>query len=367
MRLALSQARRGDGRCFPNPAVGAVVLRRGRVLGRGFTRPPGGPHAEVVAIDAARRRHGERAVRGATLAVTLEPCAHTGRTGPCADAVVAAGIREVWIGCRDPHSQVAGRGIRRLRRAGIDVEVGILDDACRWHHRGFLSVCERGRPWVDLKLASSLDGRIATASGESRWITGEASRVVVHRLRAATDALVVGSGTAIADDPALTARRDGRVVHRPVRVLVDGRLRVPRDCALYTAPDPERTWVLYRRDARGARVRERTGVRMLPVAAARGRSRHLDLGRALERLAREGLTRVLVEGGGGLGAALLRAGLVDEIHWFSAPLLLGASGRPALGELPVPSLGDAHRLGEARVERVGEDLYWRARPTSRRS
>jgi len=358
MGLALAQAKRAEGRTFPNPAVGAVVARGDRILGRGYTRPPGGPHAERVALDAARRRFGPAALRGAQIAVTLEPCAHTGRTGPCVEAIADAGIRRVYVGCRDPHPLVDGRGLRRLRRAGIEVDVGVLGDRCREHHRGFLSVCRRGRPWVELKLASSLDGRIATASGESRWITGEAAREVVHRLRARVDALMVGSATALADDPELTARRQGRVVHRPVRVLVDGGLRVPRRAALYRAPDPERTWVLHRRGARGAAGLAATGVRLLPVRARAG---HLDMADGLRKLARAGVTRVLVEGGGGLAAALIRAGLVDEIHWFTAPLLLGAEGRPSLGPLATSRLSDAVRLRTVEVRRVGDDLHWHAR------
>jgi diaminohydroxyphosphoribosylaminopyrimidine deaminase/5-amino-6-(5-phosphoribosylamino)uracil reductase len=358
MRLALAQARRAAGRTHPNPAVGAVVVRGDRVLGRGYTRPPGGPHAEVVALSAAVRRHGARAVRGAHMAVTLEPCSHTGRTGPCVDALLDAGLRGVWIGCRDPHPLVAGRGLSRLRRAGLRVEVGVLEAECRDHHRGFLSVCEHGRPWIILKLASSLDGRIATASGESRWITGPRARAEVHRLRARVDAVMVGSGTALADDPALTARRGRTVVHRPVRILVDGRLRVGSGASLYRATDPERTWVLHRAGARGARSRAATGARLLAVACRAG---HVDLRKAVARLADEGLTTVLVEGGGELAAALLRARLVDEIHWFVAPVLLGGDGRPALGALGWKRLRDAIRLDVASATRIGEDWHWRAR------
>ncbi len=215
MRLALAQARRASGRTFPNPPVGAVVFRGDRVLGRGYTRPVGGPHAEVVAIERALRRHGAKAVRGSAMAVTLEPCCHVGRTAPCTEVVARAGLRRVFVGHRDPHRTVAGRGVRKLRGAGIDVHVGVLEAACRAQHRGFLSVCQRGRPFVMLKLASSLDGRIATASGESRWITGAESRAAVHRLRARVDGIVVGSETALADDPELSARRGPRTAQHP--------------------------------------------------------------------------------------------------------------------------------------------------------
>jgi diaminohydroxyphosphoribosylaminopyrimidine deaminase/5-amino-6-(5-phosphoribosylamino)uracil reductase len=364
MRLALAQARRASGRTWPNPPVGAVVVRGERVLGRGYTRPPGGPHAEVVALDAARRRHGAAALRGATLAVTLEPCCFTGRTPPCTDAILAAGIARVLVGQRDPHPRVAGRGLRLLRARGVALATGVLEDACREQHQGFTSVLERGRPFVALKLAATLDGRIATARGESRWITGEAARARVHALRAVSDAVAVGSETARADDPELVARRDGRVVHRPVRVVFDAALTLPPRGRLARAPDPERTWVLAAPDAPAARRRAlaRAGVRVLDLPRRGG---HLDLPRALAALAREGLTTLLVEGGGGLGAALLRAGLVDELHWFTAPSCLGADARPALGPLGVERLDARLALEDVEVRRLGADLYLRGRVARR--
>ncbi len=355
MRLALGLARRASGRTFPNPPVGAVVLRDGRVLGRGFTRPAGGPHAEVVAIEAALRRHGAQALRGAWLAVTLEPCSHVGRTAPCAELVARVGIAKVVVGHADPHRSVSGRGVRWLRRAGVRVAVGILEPECREQHRGFLSVCERGRPFVGLKLASSLDGRIATASGESRWISGERARAAVHAMRARVDAILVGSGTVLADDPELTARREGRVVHRPVRVLVDSRLRVGPGARIFAA-DGGRPLVLCAAGAPRSRRRalEARGVRVLVCA---GRAGALDLRRALFALAREGLTELLVEGGGRLAAALLRGRLVDLVHWFAAPRLVGADGIPALGPLGVASLARAPVLRDVSMRRTGDDLH----------
>ena len=357
MRLALALGRRGLGRTFPNPAVGAVVFRGDRVLGRGYTRPVGGPHAEAVAIRDAVRRFGARAVRGASMAVTLEPCCHVGRTGPCTEVISQAGLRRVFIGHADPHREMSGRGVRRLRRGGAEVSVGVLEEECRRLHRGFLSVCERGRPFMSLKLASTLDGRIATAEGKSRWITGGASRVAVHRLRARTDAVLIGSETALTDDPELTARRNDRVVHRPVRVLVDSRLRVPASARLFQS-EASRTWVLCasKAPARKRRALVDAGARLLDV---RLRGRYLDLERALSLLARSGLTEVLIEGGGQLAAALLREDLVDEVHWFAAPKLLGDDGRPALGSLAVESLADALALENVRVRRVGDDLHLR--------
>ena len=364
MRLALAQARRARGRTFPNPPVGAVVYRGGRALGRGCTRAVGGPHAEIVAVDAALRRHGARAVRGASLAVTLEPCSHTGRTPPCVERLVEVGLARVVVGHRDPHPDVSGRGLARLRRAGIDVRLGVLEDACREQHRGFLSVVERARPFVALKLAATLDGRIATASGESRWITGPAARAAVHRLRRRVDAVWIGAETALADDPALTARVGARIVHRPLRLVADTRLRLPPGARLLRGA-PGSAWVLCGPGAARSRrlALEAAGARVLEVPRA---GRQLDLRRALRQLARLGLTEILVEGGGRLAAGLLRHALVDELHWFAAPTLIGADGRPALAALGVRVLGRAPRLDTVSLRRVGEDLHWIARPRRRR-
>jgi diaminohydroxyphosphoribosylaminopyrimidine deaminase/5-amino-6-(5-phosphoribosylamino)uracil reductase len=355
LREALRLAARGEGRTHPNPSVGAVVYRGNDVLGRGTTRPPGGPHAEVVAIASACRRHGERAASGASIAVTLEPCTFQGRTGACTEAIVEAGLARVVAGCRDPHAKVSGRGFRFLRRRGLEVVSGLLESECRDRHRGFISVCERGRPWVTLKLATSLDGRIALASGESRWITSPEAREATHRLRARQDAILVGSETALADDPELTARRGGRVVHRPIRLLLDGRLRVPPTSRLFEPEGDTRTWVLCRERARGIRGVAARAERVLALPS-RGGGR-VDLVAAFARLADEGLTTVLVEGGGQLAAALLRAELVDEVHWLLAPKLIGGDGRAGLGPLGLESLAQAVDLDAVRVHRRGPDLH----------
>jgi diaminohydroxyphosphoribosylaminopyrimidine deaminase/5-amino-6-(5-phosphoribosylamino)uracil reductase len=357
MRLALACARRARGRSYPNPPVGAVVFRGDRVLGTGATQGVGGPHAEVVAVRRALRRHGARAVRGASIAVTLEPCDHHGRTAPCTGLLIEAGLRGVLVGHVDPHPTVSGRGLARLRRAGLEVTLGVLERECREQHRGFLSVCARGRPFVALKLASSLDGRIATAGGESRWISGPAARAIVHRLRAQADAVMVGSGTALADDPELTVRRGDRVLRRPLRVLVDSALRVPPGARLYRGGGVG-TWVLCSRRAGAARRRRlaSASVRLIEVPRRRG---HLDLRQGLRRLAKAGVTELLVEGGGGLAAALLREGLVDELHWFVSPRVLGGDGKAAVGALGLKSLSRARRLEGWQVRRVGDDLYVR--------
>ena len=353
--MALAEARAASGRTHPNPPVGAIVYRGDRVLGRGRTRPPGGDHAEIVAIERTRRRHGARALRGASLAVTLEPCAHVGRTGPCSERIVDAGIARVYAGHLDPHPEVGGRGVRRLRRAGIAVRVGVLESECREQHRGFLQVLATGRPFVSLKLGATLDGRIATARGESRWITGSEARAAVQRLRSRIDAILVGSGTALADDPELYARRRGRIVHRPLRVVADTRLRL-RPSSQLLRGEAGRTWLLCARGAPPARRRalEARGAQLIPV---RRRGRGLDLSRALALLARRGVSEILVEGGGVLAASLLREGLVDEVHWFLAPRFLGADGRPALADLGLVRLADTPVLDDLRVRRVGVDLH----------
>jgi diaminohydroxyphosphoribosylaminopyrimidine deaminase/5-amino-6-(5-phosphoribosylamino)uracil reductase len=357
MRQALGAAARGDGRTFPNPSVGAVVFRGDTILGRGTTRAQsqGGAHAEVQAIRATRRKHGDRALRGAQIAVTLEPCSFKGRTGACTEALIEAGIARVVAGARDPHPRVSGRGFRQLRSAGIEVTTGVLDAECREKHRGFISVCDRGRPFVTLKLATTLDGRIATAAGESRWITGPESRAFVHRLRDQHDAVLVGSETARADDPELSVRRGDRLVRTPVRVLLDGRLRVPRSARLYAVSPEAATWVLCRKGARGLGSARATGAQVIELPP--GDRGHVDLARAMSELASAGLTTLLVEGGGGLAAAMLRADLVDEVHWMFAPKMIGSEGRAALGPLSLARLADAVSLEDPQVRRRGDDLH----------
>ncbi len=365
MRLALAAARRASGRTFPNPPVGAVVYRGDRVLGRGWTRPPGGPHAEIVALRAAERRFGARALRGASLAVTLEPCAHVGRTGPCCEAVRASGIARVFVGHEDPNPRVAGGGARRLRGAGVAVEIGVLEAQCREQHRGFLSVVSRGRPWVALKLAATLDGRIATAGGESRWISGPGARALVHRMRSRVDAVMIGSETALRDDPELTARAGTRVLHRPVRVVVDSQLRLPTGARCLAGGSPGPTLVVGVRGAPESRRRalEAAGARVLTVPARGG---HADPRAVVRLLAKEGLTDVLFEGGGTVSAAWLRAGLIDDLHWIVSAKLLGGDARPALGALEISRLSDAVVLEGVTVRRIGDDVHVRGRPRRRR-
>ena len=351
MRAAVRLAARGRGRTAPNPCVGALVVRAGRVIARARTADGGAPHAEARALARAGA-----AARGATLYVTLEPCAHFGRTPPCVDAVLAAGVRRVVVGLVDPDPRTAGRSIRTLRRAGVKVAVGVEGAACAELHEGFVSRVTRGRPFTTLKLAATLDGRIATARGDSRWISGERARAFVHALRARSDAVAVGSRTVLTDDPELTARRGGRVVHRPIRIAVDGALRTPPAAQLLDRARPGSAWLLTSSDAaarRRARL-EAAGARVIAVPRKRGR---LDLVSAWRALGRLGVNDLLVEGGGELAAALLRAGLVDRMHFFLAPLLIGGDGRAVLGALGVERLAAAVRPSRVSWRRLGPDLH----------
>jgi diaminohydroxyphosphoribosylaminopyrimidine deaminase/5-amino-6-(5-phosphoribosylamino)uracil reductase len=350
MRLALREAARARGDTAPNPMVGGVVVRGGRVIAVGHHVRPGRAHGEAVALERA----GSRA-RAATLYVNLEPCAHYGRTPPCVDAVLASGVRRVVVALRDPDPRTAGRSFARLRRAGIEVVVGVEADAARELNRGYLSRVERGRPWTTLKLAATLDGRIATASGESRWITGPAARAWVHRLRRASDAIAVGSGTVLADDPALTARRGERIVHRPRRIVIDSRLQTRPRARLLDPADPGGAWILTgpRAPARRRAALEAAGALVLPVRTG---ASGLDLRAAWRLLASRGVNDLLVEGGGGLAAALLGAGLVDRVALVLAPRLLGADARPAIGPLGIRRLAGAVALRSLEVRRLGSDV-----------
>jgi diaminohydroxyphosphoribosylaminopyrimidine deaminase/5-amino-6-(5-phosphoribosylamino)uracil reductase len=350
MGVALAEAERARGRTRPNPMVGCVIVKGGRVVAQGYHRRAGGPHAERVAL----RRAGD-AARGADVYVTLEPCNHTGRTGPCAEALVAAGVARVFIGARDPNPLVNGRGIRRLRQAGIEVQVGLCEDACHRLNEAFeLAVVQR-RVYVVAKMAQSLDGRVATRAGESQWITGPRARAVGHRLRNELDAILVGSGTVRADDPQLTCRvRGGR---DPVRVILDSgartspSARVVRAARQSSAP----TWIFVGRDAPARRrlALERAGAETLTCDA---RVRGLDLGQVVRALYERELLSVLVEGGPTVLGAFFEADLVDKVHAFVAPLLIGGeAARGSVGGRGPAGLGGATQLTGCQMQAVGRD------------
>ena len=355
MRAALRLAERAVGNSWPNPAVGCVLARGNNVLGRGWTQPGGRPHAETRALDDAAGRHGAGAARGATAYVSLEPCAHDGKTPPCTDALLAAGVARVAVACRDPDPRVDGGGIGRLREAGVEVAEGLLEPQARELNAGFFMRVETGRPLVTLKTATSLDGGIATAAGRSKWITGQKARTRGHLLRAKHDAVLVGIGTALADDPMLDCRLPRFARFSPVRVVVDTNLRLPADSQLVRTADRLPTWVLTGErfpDDRARAIRQ-AGVDVIPVPAGNG---GLDMAAALRAVAGRGITRLMVEGGGAIATSLLRSDLIDRIVWFRAPILLGSDARPAIAALAVDDIDKAPRFRCVGHRRLGDDL-----------
>jgi diaminohydroxyphosphoribosylaminopyrimidine deaminase / 5-amino-6-(5-phosphoribosylamino)uracil reductase len=359
MRAALALARRGLGTVWPNPSVGCVIVNDGRVVGRGWTQPGGRPHGETEAL----RRAGE-AARGATAHVSLEPCCHWGQTPPCVDALITAGVRRVVVALEDPDPRVAGEGARRLRTAGLEVEVGLCAEEAAEVNAGFLSRLRLGRPLVTLKFATSLDGRIATASGESQWISGPPARERAHALRASHDAIMVGTGTVIADDPQLTCRLPGLDHRSPVRVVIDRHLRIPPAARLIADARRVPTWVLTLRSADPRRRATFLANHVTLIEVDHDRDGQVDLGAAVRALGERGITRLLVEGGAGLAAAFFRARLVDRLIWVHAPLAIGGDGIPAIAELELGILADAPAFERLSTETIGDDVLttFRARP-----
>ncbi len=352
MALALSLGRRGQGQVWPNPAVGCVIVQGDRIVGRGWTQEGGRPHAETVALEQAGRM-----AQGATAYVTLEPCAHHGATPPCAEALAAAGVARVVVAAGDPDSRVNGQGIDILRAAGVTVDTGVLEAEAAADHAGFFLRVREGRPFVTLKLAASFDGRIATATGESRWITGPGARRLVHALRARHDAVLVGGGTARADDPSLTVRDLG-VARQPVRVVLSRRLDLPLTGTLARTAGEVPLWLIHGSDAEPALVDawEGLGAKLITVPV---RNRHLDVAAAMQGLGRAGLTRVFCEGGGALAASLLGAGLVDELVGFTAGLAIGAEGWPSLAAMGLDRLAGAPRFRLVEIRAVEGDAMHR--------
>lgn len=350
MRMALNLAARARGRTRPNPMVGAVVVRAGRVVGRGFHAQAGGPHAEVLAL-----RQAGPAARGATLHVSLEPCNHTGRTPPCTEAIRRAGIRRVAAAMIDPNPRNRGRGLRRLRAAGIRVSAGLFQKEAEQLNEFFVTRMSKGRPFVTVKIAQSLDGKIAAVGGDSRWISGPAARAWVHRLRAGADAILVGVETILKDDPRLTVRGTAGKVrgNGPLRVVLDSRLRTPPSARLFRSGGP--VWIAAAlRAPRRREVRlRRAGAEVIRLPARGGR---VDLPALLRRLARWEISHLLIEGGGETVASALATGAVDRVAWVIAPKLLGGRAAPNSVGGPGFSLHRAVRLKNFQARRLGEDL-----------
>jgi diaminohydroxyphosphoribosylaminopyrimidine deaminase / 5-amino-6-(5-phosphoribosylamino)uracil reductase len=350
MQLALALGRRGQGRTWPNPAVGAVVVKDGVIIGRGWTQPGGRPHAEPEAL----RRAGE-AARGATLYVTLEPCSHFGKSPPCADAIISAGISRVVAAIEDPNPEVAGQGLAKLRAASISVDVGLLAEEAAHDHAGHFRRIRDHRPHVILKLAVSADGKIAASGHKPVSITGEAARTRVHLLRAQCDAILVGIGTVLADDPMLTCRLPGMVARSPVRVVLDRSLRIPAGSRLVHSAPETPLWVVTselaeaaaaaRLGAAGAQV-----IRIAPSAAP-----GLDLSAVLRALAEKGTTRLMVEGGSRVASSFVADDLVDEVWLLRGPAAIGDDGIAALDALPLAEITQSPRLKLRASETLGGD------------
>ena len=356
MRLAIALGRRGLGTTWPNPSVGCVIVRDGRIVGRGWTAPGGRPHAETAALSAA-----ETTARGATAYVSLEPCAHHGQTPPCAEALVKAGVARVVIGSGDPDPRVSGKGVATLEAAGIEVVREVCEGEAEAAQAGFLMRVREGRPHVTLKLAMTLDGRIATRAGESRWITGAAARAWVHGLRASHDAVLVGAGTAQADDPMLDLRHGVTSPRPPVRIVADTGLSVRPDSRLIRSARQQPVWLLHVPGVGRTETPPLSTAGAVLVEVAASDKGGLDPDAMLKTLGARGLTRVLCEGGGGLAASLLRAGLVDELVTIVAGKVIGGDGVAAIGALGLERLGAAPEFTPVDLRPLGGDTLIRYR------
>jgi len=355
MSQALKLAAKGRFTTSPNPTVGCVIMADGKIVGQGFTRPAGGNHAEIEALETAR----DTDITGATAYVSLEPCSHQGKTGPCVDALIAAGIARVVIACEDPNPQVAGSGIEKLQAAGIQVESGLLEDQARDINKGFIKRHEQGTPWVLVKMAASLDGRTAMASGQSQWITTPPARQDVQRLRAASCAIITGIGTQLMDDPSLTVRithEDLGVedsLQQPLRVVVDSKLQMAATARMFEQPGPTLIATLdgeSQREKSQALIDAGAEVVFLPAIGE-----HIDLQALLVELAARGCNQVMVEAGAGLAGAFIAEGLLDELVCYWAPKLFGNDARPMFN-LPIRTI-DAHlALSVKDMRMIGEDI-----------
>ncbi|MCZ6625451.1 MAG: bifunctional diaminohydroxyphosphoribosylaminopyrimidine deaminase/5-amino-6-(5-phosphoribosylamino)uracil reductase RibD [Deltaproteobacteria bacterium] len=348
MRLALRLARKGEGRTSPNPMVGVVVVRGGNIIATGYHQRAGKDHAEIVAL----RRAGERA-RGATLVLNLEPCSHEGRTPPCTRSVIRSGVKRVVVGMVDPNPLVSGRGILRLKRAGIQVHVGLLEAECRRLNESFIKYITRRIPFVILKLAASLDGKIATSTGDSRWVTGVASRNYVHRLRNQVDAVLIGVGTALADNPRLTCRLPhGR---DPWRIILDGHLRIPLTARLLRQREPEKTIVFTgsRSPIKKVKAIRGYGAQVWTFPLHDGK---ISFASILKKLGKMGLVSVMIEGGATTASRALRKKVVDKVLFIYAPKIIGGEGKNMIEALGITRISQSRKVKDVEVKRLGNDL-----------
>jgi len=354
MRLALSLARRGLGTVSPNPAVGCVLVRSDlghRIVGRGWTQKGGRPHSETEALGRA----GVLA-QGAIAYVTLEPCDHKGETPPCSEALIKAGIKRCVIALEDPDPRVSGAGIRRLREAGVETETGLCEDDARNFNAGFIMRVTEGRPLFTLKTATTLDGRVATKRGNSKWITGAPARAFAHGLRADHDAIMIGIGTALADEPSLTCRLPGLEGRSPIRIVADTSLRLPLTSPLVVTADEVPTWVITVEGCEAGRRKalENKGITVIEIEA--GEDGRPDLKGLAAELGRRGLTRVLVESGGDLAAAMVKHDLADRLAWFRSAKLIGGDGRGAVAAFGIDAVAEAPSFARDSIAEAGDDV-----------
>ena len=351
MKIALSMARRGLGSVAPNPSVGCVLVKDNCIIARGHTQPGGRPHAEVNALAKA----GSHAF-GASAFVTLEPCSHQGKTPPCAQALIDAGVKRVFVATTDPDPRVSGSGIAMLEQAGITVEVGLCRNEANEINAGFFSRIEKKRPLITVKLATTLDGKIALHNGQSKWITGPQARSYGHMIRLQHDAIMVGSTTVVKDDPELTCRLPGLFDHSPLRIIADGRLRTPLTSKLVRTAREHDTLILTRQDVDETRLDAFVDCGVKVHCLDVNESGYLDLNRAMEYLADTGITRLMVEGGARLSASLFQAGLVDRLEWFRSTKIIGGDGLPAIHALGLERMDQVSNLNASRRLKLGDDV-----------
>jgi len=350
MKMALDLARHGEGLTSPNPMVGALIVKDGEIIGRGFHVKAGEDHAEIIALKEAEER-----ARGGTLYITLEPCCHVGKTGPCTEAIVKAGLRKIVVGMLDPNGLVNGKGMRELKRLGVEVEVGVLEKECQELNEFFTFWIKNQTPFVILKTASTLDGKIATLKGESKWITSEESRAMVQALRNRVDAILVGIGTVITDNPSLMLQNQNKDRINPLRIVVDSKLRISPRAKVLKVDEKHRTMIVTTRKAtlKKRKALERKGVEVVVVPDKRGRVSIVSL---LKLLGKQGVLSVLVEGGAEVNASFLKEKLAHKIYTFMAPRILGDDALGAYSNMGLSDLDQAIKIKNVRMENIGKDF-----------
>jgi diaminohydroxyphosphoribosylaminopyrimidine deaminase/5-amino-6-(5-phosphoribosylamino)uracil reductase len=352
MHLALSLARKGMGTTSPNPMVGAVLVRGNRIVGKGYHRKAGMPHAEVVALNEAKEE-----AKGATLYVNLEPCVHIGKTPPCVNSIKSAGIRRVVVAMLDPNPLVNGMGVNELKKAGIDVKVGLLEAEAKRLNEAFVVYMEKKRPFFTMKGAVSLDGKIATKTCDSKWISNEESRRYVNKLRSAVDGIMVGINTIILDNPLLIPKI-ARPKKYPIRIILDSKLRIPFSCDVVKTSEKYKTWIFTADDSRSDKELKLNSMGVEVIRVPKDEGGRVSPKHVCEELFRREIMHVLVEGGGEINSGLLKEGLIDKIMLFFAPILIGGKGAYNLiGGKGVDFLKDAYKIDIAAVKRFKEDIY----------